>query len=207
MSCVAVLHAASVTGCWGRAAGAASVMVCWCASGAASAPLGSQSLSGVATNRPAGWSPETGRGADSGRADGAGTGAGAAARRTRKDRQLDLLDDNHVHVVLGLHAPGLGVGELAAILCCARPWSAFCCKLLSRRRASSVWTFCSSSARCSSSPTRRSSPTRVGLYKILFHFEALLHNNFFANTPFIDCAKYCTILPVIAPPRPILRCF
>jgi len=24
-----------------------------------------------------------------------------------------------------------------------------------------------------------------GLYKILFHFEALLHNNIFANTPFI----------------------
>jgi len=26
---VAVLHAASVIGCWGRAAGAASVIVCW----------------------------------------------------------------------------------------------------------------------------------------------------------------------------------
>ena len=33
---VAVLHAASVIGCWGRAAGAVSVIVCWCASGAAS---------------------------------------------------------------------------------------------------------------------------------------------------------------------------
>ena len=33
---VAVLHAASVIGCWGHAAGAASIMVCWCASGAAS---------------------------------------------------------------------------------------------------------------------------------------------------------------------------
>ena len=30
---VAVLHAASVIGCWGRAAGVASVTVCWCASG------------------------------------------------------------------------------------------------------------------------------------------------------------------------------
>jgi len=31
---------------------------------------------------------------------------------TRKDRvtQLDLLDDNRAHVVLELHAPGLGVG-------------------------------------------------------------------------------------------------
>ena len=82
-------------------------IVRWPTSGA---PLGSQSLSGVAAKRPAGWSPEAGRGADLGRADGAGTGAGAAAKRTRKDRQLDLLDDNHVHVVLGLHAPGLGVG-------------------------------------------------------------------------------------------------
>ena len=79
----------------------------WLTSGA---PLGSQSLSGVAAKRPAGWSPGAGGGADSGRADGAGTGAGAAARRTRKDRQLDLLDDNHVHIVLGLHAPGVGVG-------------------------------------------------------------------------------------------------
>ena len=33
---VAVLHAASVIGCWGHAAGAASVIVCWCALGAAS---------------------------------------------------------------------------------------------------------------------------------------------------------------------------
>jgi len=35
-------------------------------------------------------------------------------QRTRKDRvaqlQLDLLDDDRAHVVLGLHAPGLGVG-------------------------------------------------------------------------------------------------
>jgi len=33
-------------------------------------------------------------------------------QRTRKDRvaQLDLLDDDRVHVVLELHAPGLGVG-------------------------------------------------------------------------------------------------
>jgi len=56
-------------------------------------------------------------------------------------------------------------------------------------------------------PRLSASKVFLGLYKILFHFEALLHNNFFANTPFIDCAKYCTILPVIAPPRPILRCF
>jgi len=33
---VAVLHAASVIGCWGHAEGAARVIVCWCASGAAS---------------------------------------------------------------------------------------------------------------------------------------------------------------------------
>ena len=33
-------------------------------------------------------------------------------QRTRKDRvaQLDLLDDDRAHVVLGLHVPGLGVG-------------------------------------------------------------------------------------------------
>jgi len=36
----------------------------------------------------------------------------AAVQRTRKDRvaQLDLPDDDRAHVVLGLHAPGLGVG-------------------------------------------------------------------------------------------------
>jgi len=33
-------------------------------------------------------------------------------QRTRKDRvaQLDLLDDDRAHVVLEIHAPGLGVG-------------------------------------------------------------------------------------------------
>jgi len=105
-------------------------IVRWLTSGA---PLGSQSLSGVAAKRLAGWSPEAGRGADSGRADGAGTGAGAAARRTRKDRQLDLLDDNHVHVVLGLHAPGLGVGgdivlraPLVRLLLKSRRFFVFC---------------------------------------------------------------------------------
>jgi len=38
--------------------------------------------------------------------------ARAAVQRTRKDRvaQLDLLDDDRAHVVLELHAPGLGVG-------------------------------------------------------------------------------------------------
>ena len=46
----------------------------------------------------------------------------------------------------------------------------------------------------------------VGLYKILFHFEALLHNNIFCKHP-LYCAIYCTILPVIAPPHPILMCF
>jgi len=107
----------------------------WPTSGA---PLGSQSLSGVAAKRLAGWSPEAGREAVSGRADGAGTGAGAAARRTRKDRR---------------NAPGVGVG----IRRCARPWSAFCCTSLSRRRASFLWTCCSSSAPCSSSPRRSSS--------------------------------------------------
>ena len=42
---------------------------------------------------------------------------------------------------------------------------------------------------------------RVGFYKILilFHFEALLHNNIFCKHP-LYCAIYCTILPVIAPP-------
>ena len=47
-----------------------------------------------------------------GRATGDGAGAGAAVQRTRKDRvaQLHLLDDDRVHVVLELHAPGLGVG-------------------------------------------------------------------------------------------------
>ena len=69
----------------------------WPTSGA---PLGSQSLSGVAAKRPAGWSPEAGREAVSGRADGAGTGAGAAARRTRKDRR---------------NAPGVGVGGDTAL--------------------------------------------------------------------------------------------
>jgi len=34
-----------------------------------------------------------------------------------------------------------------------------------------------------------------GLYKILFHFEALLHNNIFCKHP-LYCAIYCTILPV-----------
>jgi len=45
-------------------------------------------------------------------ATGAGAGAGAAVQRTRKDRvaQLDLLDDDRAHVVLEIHAPGLGVG-------------------------------------------------------------------------------------------------
>jgi len=43
--------------------------------------------------RPAGWSPEAGQWAVSGRATGAGASAGAAVRRTREDRvaQLDLL--------------------------------------------------------------------------------------------------------------------
>ena len=45
-----------------------------------------------------------------------------------------------------------------------------------------------------------------GLYKILFHFEALLHNNIFCKHP-LYCAIYCTILPDIAPPRPLSRCF
>jgi len=60
-----------------------------------------------------GWSPEAGQwAAVEGRATGAGAGAGAAVQRTRKDRvaQLDLLDDDRAHVVLELHAPGLGVG-------------------------------------------------------------------------------------------------
>jgi len=43
-------------------------------------------------------------------------------------------------------------------------------------------------------------------YMILFHFEVLLHKNIFCKHP-LYCAIYCTILPVIAPPRPILRCF
>ena len=43
--------------------------------------------------RLAGWSPEAGQWAVSGRATGAGASAGAAVRRTREDRvaQLDLL--------------------------------------------------------------------------------------------------------------------
>jgi len=43
--------------------------------------------------RPAGWSPEAGQWAVSGRATGAGASAGAAVRRSREDRvaQLDLL--------------------------------------------------------------------------------------------------------------------
>ena len=58
------------------------------------------------------WSPEAGQWAVEGRATGAGASAGAAVQRTRKDRvaQLDLLDDDRAHVVLELHAPGLGVG-------------------------------------------------------------------------------------------------
>ena len=60
-----------------------------------------------------GWSPEVRQWAVEGRVTGrAGAGAGAAVQRTRKDRvaQLDLLDDDRAHVVLELHAPGLGVG-------------------------------------------------------------------------------------------------
>jgi len=91
----------------------------------------------------------------------------SGAQRTRKHRvaQLDLLDDDRAHVVLGLHAPDLGVDALTALLAdlrckflswhqvnrqvsfkpllsSARRWSAFwsCCKSLSRRRASSLWT-------------------------------------------------------------------
>ena len=43
--------------------------------------------------RPAGWSPEAGQWADSGRATGARASAGAAVQCTREDRvaQLDLL--------------------------------------------------------------------------------------------------------------------
>jgi len=40
---------------------------------------------------------------------------------------------------------------------------------------------------------------QVGLYKILFHFEALLHNNILCKHP-LYCAIYCTILPLIASP-------
>jgi len=56
--------------------------------------------------------PEAGQWAVEGRPTGAGAGTGAAVQRTRKDRvaQLALLDDDRAH---------------------ARPWSAFCCKLLS----------------------------------------------------------------------------
>ena len=43
-------------------------------------------------------------------------------------------------------------------------------------------------------------------YCFTSNFEALLHNNIFCKHP-LYCAIYCTILPVIAPPRPILRCF
>jgi len=43
--------------------------------------------------------------------------------------------------------------------------------------------------------------TEFGLYEILFHFEALLHNNILCKHP-LYCAIYCTILPVIAPPPP-----
>ena len=59
-----------------------------------------------------GWSPEAGQWAVEGRATGAGAGAGAAVQRTHKDQvaQLDLLDDDRAHVVLEIHAPGLGVG-------------------------------------------------------------------------------------------------
>ena len=65
--------------------------------------------------------------------------------------QLDLLDDDRAHVVLELHAPGLGVGGAggsqrkflswrcarctarSANCCwsCARRWSASCCRWLS----------------------------------------------------------------------------
>ena len=52
------------------------------------------------------------------------------------------------------------------------------------------------------------SKPRVGLYKILFHVEALLHNNIFCKHKHpLYCAIYCTKLRVIAPPRQILRCF
>jgi len=52
----------------------------------------------------------------------------------------------------------------------------------------------------------------LGLYKILFHFEALLHNNTFCKPPLIVIVQYIAQyyqLPVIviAPPRPMLSCF
>jgi len=38
-----------------------------------------------------------------------------------------------------------------------------------------------------------------GLYKILFHLEALLHNNILCKHP-LYCAIYCVTLPIIARP-------
>jgi len=53
---------------------------------------------------------------------------------------------------------------------------------------------------------RRGVAMCIGLYKILFYFEALLHNNILCKHP-LYCAIYCTILLLIAPPRPVLRYF
>jgi len=63
-------------------------------------PLGFAVLVGGGRVEVGGWSPEAGQWAVSGRADGAGTGAGAAARRTCKDRR---------------NAPGIGVGGDTAL--------------------------------------------------------------------------------------------
>jgi len=52
----------------------------------------------------------------------------------------------------------------------------------------------------------------IGLYKIVFYFEALLHKNiFFANTPFVVCNILHDITAYCIPPPPsfevFLRCF
>ena len=49
--------------------------------------------------------------------------------------------------------------------------------------------------------------TMLVFTRYCFTFEALLLHNNIPCKHSLYCAIYCTILPVIAPPRSVLRCF